>query len=403
MHRLRHRRDGSLSKGELSSSFKRDGKFWYVASQLGIIGLFMGGFGPAQPLLQSDQGTSGLVAGLHGTALGLSGLIAGQFNARMVHRFGRFTTSWIGMAVFLFGVFSIAILDRPFLTITAAAFAGFGITTMINNSVTFLNDSHPEHSAIAISQANGFNSTMYLLGTIFIGTLASLGWGWRWGLLITLPLALLAFLYSKDHRGEIHEIDDAGPQRGRLSKRYWIGWIGFTFAISAEFSTVFWAAKLLGDRFDLSSGSATTAVLCFAAGMALGRWFGVSTLRAIDIDPRTLFFVTLQLVGFLLFWQVENFALALIGLFATGLGASAQFTLFSTRLIRFASDKPDLAIGISAWGAGLAIGFAPFLVGALSDHVGIYTAYWVVPICIILAGLTLLVRSDHTPSRHFSS
>ena len=356
----------------------------------------MGGFGPAQPLLQSDQGTSGLIAGLHGTALGLSGLLAGQLNARMVHRYGRFTTSWIGMAVFLFGVISFVILSHPALTISAALFAGFGITTMINNSVTFLNDSHPEHSAIAISQANGFNSTMYLVGTIFIGTLASLGWGWRWGLLITVPFALIAFRYSKQHRGEIHEVDESGPQRGRLSRKYWIGWIGFTFAISAEFSTVFWAAALLRERFDLSSGNATTAVLCFAAGMALGRWFGVSMLPRIDIDPRTLFFVTLQLVGFLLFWNVTLLPLALIGLFATGLGASAQFTLFSTRLIRFAADKPDLAIGISAWGAGLAIGFAPFLVGALSDQVGILRAYSVVPVFILIAGLTLLLRSDST-------
>ena len=359
----------------------------------------MGGFGPAQPLLQSDQGTSGLVAGLHGTALGLSGLLAGQLNARMVHRFGRFTTSWIGMAVFIFGVASFALLNEPALTITASLFAGFGITTMINNSVTFLNDSHPEHSAIAISQANGFNSTMYLIGTIFIGTLASAGLGWRWGLLITAPLALLAFHYSKAHRGEIHAPDESGPQSGRLTKRYWIGWIGFTCAIAAEFSTVFWAAALLRERFDLTSGNATTAVLCFAAGMALGRWFGVSLFPRIDIDPRTLFFVLLQLGGFVIFWNVTLLPLALFGLFATGLGASTQFTLFSTRLIRFAHDKPDLAIGISAWGAGLAIGFAPFLVGALSDQVGIWSAYWLVPTLIIGAGLTLLLRSDQITSR----
>jgi predicted MFS family arabinose efflux permease len=383
----------------LSSRFKRDGQFWYVASQLGIIGLFMGGFGPAQPLLQSDQGTSGLVAGLHGTALGLSGLLAGQLNARMVHRFGRFTTSWIGMAIFIFGVASFALLNEPVLTITASLFAGFGITTMINNSVTFLNDSHPEHSAIAISQANGFNSTMYLVGTIFIGTLASAGLGWRWGLLVTVPLALLAFHYSKAHRGEIHAPDESGPQRGRLTNRYWIGWIGFTCAIAAEFSTVFWAAALLRERFDLTNGNATTAVLCFAAGMALGRWFGVSLFPRIDIDPRTLFFVLLQLGGFLLFWNVTLLPLALLGLFATGLGASTQFTLFSTRLIRFAQDKPDLAIGMSAWGAGLAIGFAPFLVGALSDQVGIWSAYWLVPVLIASAGLSLLLRSDQITSR----
>jgi predicted MFS family arabinose efflux permease len=133
--------------------------------------------------------------------------------------------------------------------------------------------------------------------------------------------------------------------------------------------------------------------------MALGRWFGVSLFHRIDIDPRTLFFVILQLTGFLLFWNVTVIEIALIGLFATGLGASTQFTLFSTRLIRFAQDKPDLAIGISAWGAGLAIGFAPFLVGALSDQVGILKAYTVVPIFIMIAGVTLLLRSDSITSR----
>ncbi|MGA1706510.1 MAG: MFS transporter, partial [Candidatus Nanopelagicaceae bacterium] len=64
-----------------------------------------------------------------------------------------------------------------------------------------------------------------------------------------------------------------------------------------------------------------------------------------------------------------------------------------------AQDKPDLAIGMSAWGAGLAIGFAPFLVGALSDRVGIWSAYWLVPVLIASAGLSLLLRSDQITSR----
>lgn len=359
----------------------------------------MGGFGPAQPLLQSDQGTSGLVAGLHGTALGISGLIAGQLNARMVHRWGRYLTSWVGMAIFIFGVIAFVTFQPPALTITASLFAGFGITTVINNSVTFLNDSHPEHSAIAISQANGLNSTMYLVGTLFVGSLASLGFGWRFGLLVTIPLAFIAFIYSREHRGEIHEMDESGPQRGALSAKYWAGWLGFTLYISSEFATIFWAAALLRERFELATGTSTTVVLCFAAGMAIGRWFGISTRPGIDIDKRALIFVSLQLVGFILFWQGANLGLSLVGLFATGLGASVQFTLFSTRMIRFASDRPDYAIGISAWGAGIAIGFAPFLVGAISDRIGIGDAYAIVPIFILLAGLTLLVRSDSITSR----
>lgn len=354
----------------------------------------MGGFGPAQPLLQSDQGTSGLVAGLHGTSLGFSGLIAGQLNARLVHHFGRFTTSWIGMLTFLAGALGFIVLEPPALTISATALIGFGVTVMINNGVTFLSHNHAGNSTVAIAQANGFNSSMYLLGTLAIGTLASLGLSWRLGLLIVFPLALLVYKVSKRHINEIHEKSDAGRQRGALGKRYWIGWLGLTFAISAEFSTTFWSAAHLREKFSLSSGNATTAVLCFALGMALGRWYGTLVFPQIDVDIRTLILIIIQLFGFIVFWASPIVPLSLIGLFLTGLGTSAQFALFSLRLLRFASDKPDLAIGVSALGAGVAIGCAPFLIGSLSDQVGIASSFLLVPLFILLAGVTLLVRSD---------
>jgi len=376
------------------TTFKRDAQFWYIASQLGILGFFMGGFGPAQPLLQSDQGTSGLVAGLHGTSLGFSSLIAGQLNARLVHRFGRFTTSWIGMLTFLAGALGFIVLQPPALTISATALIGFGVTVMINNGVTFLSHNHARNSTVAIAQANGFNSSMYLLGTVTIGTLASLGLSWRLGLFIVFPLALLAYKVSKRHINEIHEKSESGRQRGALGKRYWIGWIGLTFAISAEFSTTFWSAAHLREEFSLSSGNATTAVLCFALGMALGRWYGTLVFPRIDVDVRTLILIIIQFFGFIVFWASPIVPLSLIGLFLTGLGTSAQFALFSLRLLRFASDKPDLAIGVSALGAGVAIGCAPFLIGSLSDQVGIASSFLLVPLFILLAGITLLVRSD---------
>jgi predicted MFS family arabinose efflux permease len=265
---------------------------------------------------------------------------------------------------------------------------------MINNGVTFLSHNHASNSTVAIAQANGFNSSMYLLGTVAIGTLASLGLSWRLGLLIVFPLALLAYRLSKRHIDEIHEKSEDGRQRGPLGKRYWIGWLGLTFAISAEFSTTFWSAAHLREKFSLSSGNATTAVLCFALGMALGRWYGTLVFPRIDVDVRAFILILIQLFGFLIFWASPIVAASLIGLFLTGLGTSAQFALFSLRLLRFAKDKPDLAIGVSALGAGVAIGCAPFLIGSLSDQKGIATSLLLVPVFILLAGVTLLLRSD---------
>ncbi|NDE47799.1 MAG: MFS transporter, partial [Actinobacteria bacterium] len=40
----------------MQTTYKRDRVFWLVSFQTGIYGYFMGGFGPAIPLLQADQG-----------------------------------------------------------------------------------------------------------------------------------------------------------------------------------------------------------------------------------------------------------------------------------------------------------------------------------------------------------
>ena len=63
----------------------------------------MGGFGPALPLLQELQGTSAAVAGLHGTAIGAASMVAGMLNARIVHRFGRMKSIWLGLSIFNVG------------------------------------------------------------------------------------------------------------------------------------------------------------------------------------------------------------------------------------------------------------------------------------------------------------
>jgi uncharacterized protein YgfB (UPF0149 family) len=52
------------------NKLKRDSLFWTVAGQATILNFFLGGFGPAQPLLREEQGTSLTVAGLHGTMTG---------------------------------------------------------------------------------------------------------------------------------------------------------------------------------------------------------------------------------------------------------------------------------------------------------------------------------------------
>lgn len=387
---------GMSSQG-MSSPFKHDSIFWIVSLQGAVFGFFMGGFGPSQPLLQQAQGTSGTIAGLHGTALGISSLIAGLINSRLVHRFGRVGTSWLGMVVFFIGAISYALAPSPLVSIPASFIIGIGVSAMINSMTALLAVHFAEHAGRATSQSNGINSLSSVTGTLVIGLLATASLNWRLGLLLPIPCGIaLYFLYRNKLRDE--EIRDDAHQSGKLGRKFWIGWVGLTACISTEFATGFWAASLLNQRTGLSTAVATTAVLAFSSGMAIGRWFSPIVLHKFDLDHRLFILLAIQLTGFILFWSSHRTLFAIIGLHLVGLGVSAQFAMATLRLVRLSDNRPDLALGMNAFGAGIAIAGAPLALGALSDTIGISRGYLMVPILIAMAALAVrLTPTEHVP------
>ena len=123
----------------MPAKLNRDSFFWTIALQTVVVNFFLGGFGPAQPLLRTDQGTSLTIAGLHGTAMGVASILAGLSNPWISHKFGRANAGWIGLTIFVGGLISLSFLQPVPLTILAAAVTGFGTSTVINSFVTSLN------------------------------------------------------------------------------------------------------------------------------------------------------------------------------------------------------------------------------------------------------------------------
>lgn len=356
----------------------------------------MGGFGPAVPLLQVDQGTSGAIAGLHGTALGLSSILAGLFNARLVHRYGRYQSAWIGIALFLFGAFFFVTLPLPYQTITSIFVVGVGVTIAIANTVTYLTGHYEEHAPRAVSQNNGITSLFSLIGTVTIGLLASTAVSWRLGLLACIPFAALIYLTMGRAHSPEHIPDSDGRQRGSLPRKFWISWVGLIFTISSEFGLIFWAAALIRERTGTSPSLSTTLVLAFPLGMFLGRWFGTYIKPALGIDARLKAILALQFFGFLIFWSSEIVITSFIALFLVGLGTSMQFTLTTLRLLSFGDGKTDLAMGYVALASGIAIAGSPFILGALADGVGITSAFLLVPVFMVIAFAIVIA----IPTRH---
>jgi predicted MFS family arabinose efflux permease len=377
-------------------TFQRDRFFWIVATQTAIVNFYLGGFGPAQSLLRADQGTSLTIAGLHGTAMGVASIAAGYANPHLAHRFGRAKSQWIGLGIFLVGLFLFVISPPVILTIPATLITGFGTSMVINTMLSSMSHHYGKAAEVAIPQANGVASIGFVTGTALIGTIASLYPSfWRLGLLLAIPVAVILVLVGREKEAEEHVPDESGPQSGKMSAKFWLAWLGFVACISSEFATSFWSAALLKDRVGSSAAISTVAIVALGTGMGVGRWYGGLVLKNFKLDHQLLGLVALQFIGFVAFWLSHSMIISLICLFVIGLGISMQFALSAIRLVSFSDNRPDLAIGKSSLAAGIAIAGAPFLLGFLGDNFGISRAYIMVPILIMIAFIIIKL----TPSQ----
>ena len=381
----------------MPKTFQRNGQFWLLALQVATVNFFTGGFGPSQALLREDQGTSLGVAGLHGTALGVAAIIAGGFNSKLVHRYGRSSTTWIGLSVFSLGIVFFVFAPPVQLTLIATLFAGLGTSIVINNVNTAGSHVFAERSHTAVAQINAIAIAGFVAGNFIIGSTANIVRDqWRLGLLITIPFILALFIKGRKHQDDSHVRDETGPQRGKLSRGFWFSWTGFFISISAEFATTFWSASLISDRTDASAAISTLAVIAFGTGVGTGRWYAGRLLKRFHADEQLKIALALQFIAFGLFWSSHILALCLITLFMVGLGISVQFPLFTLRMVAFSEGRPDLAIGKSSIAAGIAIASSPLLLGVLGDNFGISRAYIMVPVLIAL-GFAMVALS---PSKH---
>jgi len=381
----------------MPKTFQRNGQFWLLALQVATVNFFTGGFGPSQALLREDQGTSLGVAGLHGTAMGVAAIIAGGMNSKLVHRFGRSNTTWIGLTVFSIGIVFFVFAPPVQLTLIATLIAGWGISVVINNVNTAGSHAFAERSHTAVAQINAVAIAGFVTGNFVIGSTANIVRDqWRVGMLITIPFILALFIKGRKYEPDSHTPDEDGPQRGKLSRGFWFSFTGFFISISAEFATSFWSASLISDRTDASAAISTLAVIAFGTGVGTGRWYAGRVLKRFHADEQLKIALGLQFVAFGFFWSSHILVLCLITLFFVGLGISVQFPLFTLRMVAFSEGRPDLAIGKSSIAAGIAIASSPLLLGILGDNFGISRAYIMVPVLIALGFLMVAL----SPSKH---
>jgi fucose permease len=363
-----------------------------------VWGWFLYAFNPAVPLIGDDLGVSSAVAGLHGTALAGGTVLAGLVSSRLVARFGRRGTVRVGATGVVLGVALVVASGALWGTLGGAVLAGAGGTLLVNVANAALSERHERAGSAAITEANGLGALVGALAPVSLGVLVGIGAGWQPSLLlVVLLLGVLVVAMPP-----LASPTAGPPARGRaasLPHRYWWAWSVLVALIAVEFSYSVWAPTLVAERTGASAGTATSTltvlILCLGGGRVLG------ARLALRIRPGILLMAAIgvTVLGWATLWTATTLPQAVAGMAISGLGMALHFPLGVARSLEAAAGQTDVASGRIALGAGLAIGLAPFVLGAVTDAVGVVGAFLLVPGLLSLAA-ALLVAGRLTGSRH---
>lgn len=382
-------------------SVVRDRPTWLSYVQMGLFGYFLYAFGPSIALLRDDHDYTRTVASLHGTAMALGSIIMGLLGASVVRRIGRGPMLRLGSVTLSAGLLAYTGFSPLALTLLGAFVASLGGTMIMVGVNAFLPDRHGAAGPRAMSEAHAFGATMGLLGPLAVGAGVAIGWGWRPGLLATI-VGLLVLELVRGRRTEEfdsahgHPDDEPGhAPHGPLPRLFWFAWFVFAMCAGTEFCLTLWGSDLLRDRAGLGGAAAAAALVTIVGGIAVGRIAGAPLVSRFDPDVVLMATMALTIVGFTVAWLSSSALPMLIGFSITGLGLGLQSPLAIGRAVIAAAGQADRGAGLASVAAGVASGLAPFALAAVADHVGVHTAFLIVPVLMALG--IVLVRLEQVP------
>ena len=324
-------------------------------------------------------------------ALGL--VVVGLSGGSLIGRIGRRATLRLSISGMVLGALLFAVPGRiP--TLLGALLLGLGAALLIQLMPAFLAAIHGRSATAAVGEANGVASAASVVAPLAVGAALSVGLGWRIGYL-ALPLVALAAAFFPAWRLNVPVAQTyAGDPRSRTVAPLLGRWFDLLVAVSIEFCMIFWAASAMGEWHPATAGQAPALASLFLVGMAAARFLASPITRLLP-DTRILILTSIGVAaaGFALFWSVPNLVVAAAGLAVTGLGIAMLYPTIVSLVIATWPQAPDQAAARAALASGLAIGVTPFLLGRLSDAIGLRAAYLIVPaLLVVLAVRSLVAR-----------
>jgi MFS family permease len=381
---------------------RRDGLTFTLYGPFVAWGLFLYTYGPSVPLLAADQRITDAQAGLHGTASAVGGFVAAFLAPRVVLRWGR-RAAIVGGAVTL-AVAIVAFLLGPSLPWTLGAVFAIAVcgNVMFAAAQVGLALHHGLAASAVITEGNALGTAVGLLGPLLLGAATTLGWGWRPAVAVSVLVVLVsAALVSRLPESAVltrpaWTVPDEPRPAMPTMRQMWrpeplaaLFVAGVVAANAVESSTTYWSTALLMEQTGAGAGVATAAAAGLLVGMSTTRFVvGPLSLRVHPAHLLAGAFV-LSIGGWAVVWTAGTTTAAVVGLVLAGFGMGAQYPLSVALLLAVSSGHTDRAQGQATLFGALAVAVAPFLLGALSDHVGMHRAFVVVPVYAVAGAIAV--------------
>ncbi|MFE0103470.1 MFS transporter [Streptomyces sp. NPDC059009] len=375
--------------------------------------------GPLLPLLREDLDFSYAMMSAHSTVFAAGGVLVNVAFERVRRRIGYRSAFWLSISAVALGAVLMAVGPVVAVTLVAAALMGVSGALLQTVTLSVLAEHHGPLRERALVEANAAASAAALAAPLAIGAMGMLGADWQTTLFI--PLAAFLAVYGVFRRepflsgrttgavaGTPEDVGTPGNGRApRLPRRFWLAGVLCSVVVGLEFCLVLYGSPHLTTGVGMSSGAAGTALSLFYGGTLVGRLAGSRLSgRQGGASALTGYALALTAVSFTALWAADSPSLALPSLFFAGLGVANLFPLTLSMAVATAPEHTARATARVQLMVSAAIMVAPFLLGALSDRVGVERAFTVAAVLIGAAAALLVVtrfaRAEQTvaePSR----
>ena len=339
---------------------------------------------PRLPELQQQLGVSDAALGLTLLGAGLGGLASSAVSGRLVDRRGSRTVTVATSAGLSLGLPLIGV--APTAALLFATLIGLGALdglTDVAMNAQAVELQRRFHGSI-ITRFHAMWSAGAVLGGLVASRAAAAGISLRSQLLVTGAIlcttAVIAARWLLPHRRRPPpRPDDEGAAVGASAARpilIRLFLVGVAIAL-AELPPNDWAALLMNDRFDISSGQAGLGFVATASGMLLGRLVGDGVTDRFGVDRTRRGGAALAAVGVVMATTLPSPVAAGCGLFVAGVGLASLFPL----LFRSAADLTRGShSGMASFSSGARLGFlcASPLVGLVAGGTSVATAILII-------------------------